>query len=449
MYLIFSMILSGNMLLLFVVALRKSFGKCFDFRLQSILIKVCLFFLLVPLSLLRDLINLLIFKLHGNAFIGDFRLEGRLPTIIFTPGHIVTNSAMHAMLAILILWGILTCMVCGYHMVSYLKFRKTLSSSAEIIGTDSLCDFVKGQAKALRINRKIPLLKSSILDSAYTLGTIRPVIILPSNCSDAEHKIIILHELAHIKNHDTLFRFLCLICKGLYWFNPLTYLLNRLFSQTTELACDEWVAQQLDSESKILYAQLIISMARRNPLMPRYSSALTKDGEMTKKRIDCIMKKPPKSPLHHFASAAAAMAAVALCCIPALASPTPQLLHIESVSSEAISFDSGSDFAFYTGTEIAAPMPEYTLLYDRQFTTVDGTIHDAAAAPSRPYVNCTHIFADGTYIRHDLKSDGGCITRYQTARQCIKCECLRVGEVMNEVTYCVCPHHSTSVFPPT
>lgn len=440
MYIIISMILSGNILFLLFLILRKHFRGYFHYGLQNSLLKICLLFFILPLSLIFDAIDLLAFQLFGSVFVAPLRLEGKKPTIIFTSDGIVTNPALHIVLVIFMLWILLACVLLGYHLRSYLKFKKVTYASAKAVSACPLLDFLKEQAKALNIKRDIRLYQNNYLNCAYTMGIFRPAIILPANGSDAELQIIMLHELRHIKNHDTLARFVCLVCKGLYWFNPFVYLLEHALNQTAELACDEWVAQRLDDESKFLYTQLIIDMSRKETTPYRYSALLTENCKCLEERIDCIMRKPCKSPLHLVLSTTIAIAAVAFSSLPAFARPTPQFLSIDAVSSEAIAFDSNTDFSFYTGSAKLDPAHPYTIVYDNQFTSVDGTIYDADEAISQPRLNCDHVFEDGTYTRHERKSDGGCITKYFAAQRCRKCSHLNIKEATNVVTHRSCPH---------
>lgn len=434
------MILSGNILLLLFILLKRVFKEFFDYELQNTILKICLIFFILPLSLIIDFINIVVIKLFGSVFIEKIQFRGNAPTIIFTDNNIITNPALHTIIAFFILWLFMTCIISGYHLFSYWKLRKFACISAEVICSDSLCSFLEEQAKALNIKRRIELYQNKCLISAYTMGTFRPVIILPANSSEAELKIIILHELKHVKNNDTLFLFLCLICKGIYWFNPLIYLLDTLLKQTTELVCDKWVTQQLNNDSKILYVHLIINMSRKKAVPARYSAYLTTNRKSLEERIDCIMKKTKKNNIRHFIATIAAIIATALSSIPAFANPSTQILSISAESYDATSYDSNVVFSFSTSNSDSDSTQDYPIIYDKQFTSINGQIFDRTEYISEPRLNCDHDFADGTYTRHELKSDGGCLTKYFEAWQCRKCGHLKIGSVTKEVSYVKCPH---------
>lgn len=446
MYVILSMILSGSILLLLFIVLKKIFKESFDYKLQITVLKVCLLLFILPLSFIRDLADIVLYDISGINFTDMTLIKGSIPTVIFTDGDIVVNPAMHTMIGIFILWLLLACAICAYHLFLYWKSKKFAFSSAEAIQSDPLCSFLKDQAKAMNIGREIKLYQSNAIVSAYTMGTLHPVIILPANRVEAEQKIIILHELRHIKNHDTLINFLCLICKGIYWFNPFIYVLDSLLKQTMELACDNWVTQQLNQDSKFLYAHLIITMSRKQSLSGKYSSYFTKNQKRIEERVDCIMNKPRKHNFRHFIATIAAVVAIALSSIPAFASPSVQILSISADFLSELSYDSNVTASYqeygpdYDDIWDVADTIELPIIYDKQFISIDGQIYDMTDGLPEPRINCDHVFTDGKYTEHLVKSNGGCVIRFFASQRCQKCSCVEKGELLNELSYPKCPH---------
>lgn len=445
MYVILSMILSGSILLLLFIVLKKIFKESFDYKLQITVLKVCLLLFILPLSFIRDLADIVLYDISGINFTDMTLIKGSIPTVIFTDGDIVVNPAMHTMIGIFILWLLLACAICAYHLFLYWKSKKFAFSSAEAIQSDPLCSFLKDQAKAMNIGREIKLYQSNAIVSAYTMGTLHPVIILPANRVEAEQKIIILHELRHIKNHDTLINFLCLICKGIYWFNPFIYVLDSLLKQTMELVCDDWVTQQLNQDSKFLYARLIITMSRKQSLSGKYSSYFTKNQKKLEERVDCIMNKQHKNNFRHFIATITAVVAIALSSIPAFASPSIQILRGDDADFFGLNspkvigsyYDYGSDYDDIWDIEDTAEIP---IIYDEQFISKDGQIYDMTDGFPEPRFNCDHVFTDGEYMDHLVKSNGGCVIRYFASQRCQKCGHVERGELLNELSYLKCPH---------
>lgn len=103
MYVILSMILSGSILLLLFIVLKKIFKESFDYKLQITVLKVCLLLFILPLSFIRDLADIVLYDISGINFTDMTLIKGSIPTVIFTDGDIVVNPAMHTMIGIFIL----------------------------------------------------------------------------------------------------------------------------------------------------------------------------------------------------------------------------------------------------------------------------------------------------------------------------------------------------------
>ena len=93
----------------------------------------------------------------------------------------------------------------------------------------------------LGIRRDIRLMESPLVDVPVVMGVFRPVIILPQGLTVSldqnQLKVIIFHELCHIKRHDLLKNTVWLIGRGLHWFNPFVLLAYRAYLADAEQAC--------------------------------------------------------------------------------------------------------------------------------------------------------------------------------------------------------------------
>lgn len=101
--------------------------------------------------------------------------------------------------------------------------------------------------KRLGIKRSIQLRYSSKTRSAFNLGILRPVIILPiayRNLSLAKLDIIIGHECVHIKRYDNAQLMLQYFIGSFYFFNPMIWLSNRYLQLSREQICDTTVIQK-------------------------------------------------------------------------------------------------------------------------------------------------------------------------------------------------------------
>src|SRR3954469_5886406 len=113
------------------------------------------------------------------------------------------------------------------------------------LGLDAPC---RAQAKSLAaelgISSRIVFLRSRGAAMPMAWGLLRPAVLMPA---DADHwpaerlRIVLLHELAHVKRRDCLTHMLAQVSCALHWFNPLAWVAARHVRTERERACDDLV----------------------------------------------------------------------------------------------------------------------------------------------------------------------------------------------------------------
>jgi beta-lactamase regulating signal transducer with metallopeptidase domain len=113
--------------------------------------------------------------------------------------------------------------------------------------------------------RPVPILCTTISAGPATIGTMRPILVLPEtffNGSLEEPDLIcaLSHEFAHIRRHDFLVNLACELLYVLVCFHPCAALIMARIAQTRELACDEMAARMSPSAGH--YARSLLQIAR-------------------------------------------------------------------------------------------------------------------------------------------------------------------------------------------
>jgi beta-lactamase regulating signal transducer with metallopeptidase domain len=106
------------------------------------------------------------------------------------------------------------------------------------------------------------LLVSEELSSPVSWGLLRPIILLSEDALDnpVDAEAIIAHELAHVARFDWLNLLVARVATGMFWFNPLVWLLARQGHQLREEAADDAVLRaEIPSTD---YAALLVGAAR-------------------------------------------------------------------------------------------------------------------------------------------------------------------------------------------
>jgi beta-lactamase regulating signal transducer with metallopeptidase domain/tetratricopeptide (TPR) repeat protein len=99
-------------------------------------------------------------------------------------------------------------------------------------------------ARQLDVRRSVALLESADVPVAMTSGLRRPLLLL---CRQARfwaverRRVVLLHELAHVRRADWLWLLLAEGTLAIYWWHPLAWVLVRQIRRDCERACDDLV----------------------------------------------------------------------------------------------------------------------------------------------------------------------------------------------------------------
>ena len=171
------------------------------------------------------------------------------------------------------------------YIISYFKLKRVLKLG-----------FAPSEEKMARIgaiatdhNIKLcKVIEVADLPSAFVCGVIHPVLVIPAG-NDIDEKII-LHELFHLKNRDTLWSVIISALRCLHWCNPLmVYCANRALNDM-ESRCDQYVLETLEGEERREYGHILLSMANERFSKTPGSTCINNGGKNIRERIENIAR---------------------------------------------------------------------------------------------------------------------------------------------------------------
>jgi biopolymer transport protein ExbD len=100
-------------------------------------------------------------------------------------------------------------------------------------------------------------------------------------------RMVLLHEMAHLRRRDGAVLILQIIAKAFYFFHPLVHLLDRRISEYREMACDDATVGR-DRDSSVEYSRYLVEIAEsvvRCPAVCGSASALIRRKNELLKRV--------------------------------------------------------------------------------------------------------------------------------------------------------------------
>ncbi|HLJ45795.1 MAG TPA: M56 family metallopeptidase, partial [Bryobacteraceae bacterium] len=146
-----------------------------------------------------------------------------------------------------------------------------------------------------------------------TFGLFRPVILLPVEASGwtaERRRLVLLHELVHIRRLDWLMQLVAQLACALYWFHPLMWLAALRLRQEREHTCDDCVLA-LGAKGSI-YAEHLLDLARSLKPAARWSMevAMAQPPALEKRLAALLDLQRDRRPVNRRTAAAVTVAAL-------------------------------------------------------------------------------------------------------------------------------------------
>ena len=144
---------------------------------------------------------------------------------------------------ILFLWVAGVLLVVGRLIVGMISVQRLVRGATEL-NNPSWSALLRELSEQLQLTRRVRLLRSDQSVMPMTCGGLSALVLLPNEAdewSTDRRRIVLLHELIHVKRRDLLTQTFAQIVGALYWFNPLVWFALRQLRKEQEWACDERV----------------------------------------------------------------------------------------------------------------------------------------------------------------------------------------------------------------
>jgi beta-lactamase regulating signal transducer with metallopeptidase domain len=174
--------------------------------------------------------------------------------------------------------------------------------------------WIQNLCASLGLRRRVRLLETGRAVVPMTWGILRPIVLFPvawREWTDSRRRLVLLHELAHVKRCDVAFQLMARLACALYWFHPLAWYALRRLRIERELACDDCVLMTGARPSE--YAQELLDIARHYQSLALPTTVAMAQTSNLEHRIRALLDHArPHLPLSRTAARFLLLAAIVL-----------------------------------------------------------------------------------------------------------------------------------------
>lgn len=446
-----TMNLTGSVLVVLYFIVKCFLGERLSKKYLYRLLQVNVFCFLVPLILLGEAYRGLWWDLK-ILFIAQYERDRFLRVTPRTPMFLQIEQKINFSLGLkgkMILIG-------SYIFVVLLSFtiaiirewvdKRPIRRAIKISGISTVPELLELQ-KELKIRKKVDVCLCSEAAQISTIGLIHPIIFFKDPEDNASKRMILRHELNHIKGKDVLWRWIAVLMNCIHFYNPFAYILRLEIKRMQELRCDEQVISGLDIEARGKYASLLLENSKGETGSLRSTTFFggTSPHKRLQERIEWVMKKDTKKRLSKRLAATLTAVVLGATSLTALAYDEMRWWIGEGEladaweTGKATDIDSVTAFA-YTDDVSDESVADYPILYEKEYIDADGHVHAMNDVASPDALCFFHSYRNFKVLEHYHYTNGGCVVYYYDAVMCEKCSYTKSRELTATDRFDVCPH---------
>jgi beta-lactamase regulating signal transducer with metallopeptidase domain len=200
------------------------------------------------------------------------------------------TSGLHWSEIVLLVWAAGASVMLAWFLFTTAIVRRVARGA--VPADDRLVAVARATAAEIGLERPVRILLSGRVMTGVTTGCADPAVILPSAStawSEERLRLVLSHELAHVKRRDGWIELLAHTATVLHWFNPLAWLAVRRLRIERERDCDNAVLGCGVRPSA--YASLLMDIAADlgSAARPAWEVVMISQGSNLKDRLLCIL----------------------------------------------------------------------------------------------------------------------------------------------------------------
>ncbi len=444
---LFMMSLSGSAVFILYILIYPIAKRFFTVKWRYNILKLALLFFLFPFPCFKYKIKEYITAIPLLKFPSDLSTKRYYFSnlIIHLGNDIYVSHNIKKRMVYLILAGCVAAVILCIQLYQYFKFRRVLSrlnADNNVETPEYILGYIDNLRAALKLHTKISLIFSPYIEVPSVIGLARPVIYIPEpyleRFSPESIKIIIMHEMIHVKHRDFLIKFLALFAIALNWFNPLCYFLFYEICNISEIYCDETVIRNKEKDFISNYGNLLINISEEEGSIKknRFVSGIIDNGGIILKKRILEMKEKRKRTLKKIS----VCVGILICTVGTSTvfaydnAPRMEILGEGSLEDIQQNTSEWSDFNPEGTFEELEEVP-----FDTFFTDDNGNIFEIDDDISNEKAYCTHKYVSGKQSVHTT-SGKECRIDVYSARRCTLCGNVLRKERLYTASYDICPH---------
>ena len=194
-------------------------------------------------------------------------------------------------------WVLISALLLAISLLRVIRFHYCLQRQL-LPATEALSKLVRQVANQIGIRRlpRVVISQANLSPFVWWTGG-RPLVVIPQLAIEGlagdELRLIVAHELAHVKRRDYYVRWLEWLSGIALWWNPVLWVARRQLRTTEEIACDAMVVETIGAPRQ-QYARSLLNMAElltTSTLRPPAVASAINSGGILEKRLTMIVSQ--------------------------------------------------------------------------------------------------------------------------------------------------------------